>query len=175
MAGQEMQSRFGSNGDGSAPWEENYQTQQERDSSLGELLKRLSNDTGDLIGQEIALAKAELKESAANVGKGVTKFAVAWMFGMTGFLALTACLIVAIGGAMGGRYAISALIVGVVEMIIAAIAANGARKSMRPSEIKPAETIQAIREDTNWAKREAKDLKRNVTASPAPSHQNREG
>ena len=174
MAGQETQSRYGSNGEGSAPWEDNYRTQQ-NDSSLGELLKRLSNDTGDLIGQEIALAKAELKESAANVGKGVTKFAVAWMFGMTGFLAITAFLIIGIGGAIGGRYATSALIVGVVEMIIAAIAANGARKAMRPSEIKPTETIQSIREDTNWAKREMKDLKRDVTTSPAPSHQHREG
>jgi uncharacterized membrane protein YqjE len=174
MAGQDMQSRYGSNGDGLAPWEDGYRTQQE-DQSLGELLKRLSNDTGDLISQEVALAKAELKESAANIGKGATKLVVAWMFGMTGFLAITAFAIIALGGATGGHYATWALVVGAVEMVIAVIAANGARKSMRPSEIKPDETIQAIKQDTSWAKREMKDLKRDVTANPAPSHQTREG
>jgi uncharacterized membrane protein YqjE len=174
MDRQQTQSRHATNGDGLAPWETDYRAQQE-DPSLGELLKRLSNDTGDLLSQEVALAKAELKESAANIGKGVTKLGVALVFGLTGAFALTAFLIIGLGGATGGRYATWALIVGVLEVIIAALAANGARKAMRPSEIEPDETIETLREDKDWAKEQVRDLKRDLTSTPASSQQNREG
>ena len=171
MKVREIDSRFTTGGDGPAPWKADRQTSHE-DSSLGELLKRLSENTGDLISQEIALAKAELKESATQVAKGTSKLIVAWMFGLTGLIALTAFAIVGLGNITGGNYAIWALAVGVAEMIIAAIAANGARKSMRGSDLKPAETIETLREAKGWAKREAKDLKRDITESPVSSHQN---
>jgi uncharacterized membrane protein YqjE len=174
MDRQDTQSRYATDGDGLSPWEENYRAQPE-DPSLGELLKRLSDDTGDLLTQEVALAKAELKESAANIGKGAVKLGVALMFGLTGAIALTAFLIIALGGVTGGRYGTWALVIGGLEVIIAAVAANGARKSMRPSEIKPEETLETLREDKNWAKHEMKDLKRDLTSTPATSQQNREG
>ncbi|HEX6574423.1 MAG TPA: phage holin family protein [Gemmatimonadaceae bacterium] len=167
------QSRYSTNGDGLAPWENEYGARQD-DSSLGELLKRLSSDTGDLISQEIALAKAEVKESAANIAKGLTKFLVAWMFGMAGFLALTAFLIVAIGGATG-RYGTVALVVGVVEVIVAAVAAKGAMSSMRPDKITPKETIATLNEDKSWAKREITDLKDEITSAPSSHNHSREG
>ena len=170
---QDTRSRFATNGDGPAPWEADYRPEQE-DPSLGELLKRLSNDTGDLVSQEVALAKAELRESAENIGKGAVKLGIALMFGLTGALALTAFLIIGLGGATGGHYATWALVVGGIELIIAAVAANGARKVMRPGEIKPAETIDSLREDKSWAKDEMRDLKHDLTSPPASSHQNRE-
>jgi uncharacterized membrane protein YqjE len=174
MDTQHIRSRFATNGDGLAPWETDYRAQQE-DPSLGELLKRLSNDTGDLVSQEVALAKAELKESAANLGKGAVKLAIALVFGLTGAFALTAFLIVGLGGATGGHYATWALVVGALELVIAAVVANGARKVMSPSEIKPEETIDSLREDKSWAKNEMKDLKHDLTSTPASSQQNREG
>jgi uncharacterized membrane protein YqjE len=174
MATQETGSRFAIDGDGLAPWEDSYRAQQE-DPSLGELLKRLSNDTGELVSQEVALAKAELRESAANISKGAVKLGVALMFGLTGALTLTAFLIIGLGGATGGHYAAWALVIGAAELIIAALAANGARKSMRPSEIKPEETIESLREDKNWARNEMKDLKRDLTSTPESSHQHNEG
>jgi uncharacterized membrane protein YqjE len=174
MDRQDTQSRFATSGDGLSPWEENYRAQQD-DPSLGDLLKRLSDDTGDLLSKEVALAKAELKESAANIGKGAVKLGIALMFGLTGAIALTAFLIIALGGVTGGRYGTWALVIGVIEVIIAAVAANGARKAMRPSEIKPEETLETLREDKSWAKHEMKDLKREITSTPPTSHQNREG
>jgi uncharacterized membrane protein YqjE len=174
MATQDTDARYATNGDGLSPWDENYRAQQE-DPSLGELLKRLSNDTGELLNQEVALAKAELKESAANIGKGAVKLGIALVFGLTGALALTAFLIIALGGATDGRYGTWALVVGVVEMIIAFVALNGARKSMRPSEIKPTETMETLRQDKTWAANEMKDLKRDLTATPASSQSHKEG
>lgn len=170
MDTQHTRSRFAANGDGLAPWETDYRAQEE-DQSLGELLKRLSNDTGDLVSQEVALAKAELRESAANIGKGAVKLGIALMFGLTGALALTAFLIIALGGATGGHYATWALVIGALEVIIAAVAANGARKTMRPGEIKPEETIDSLREDRSWAKDEMRDLKHDLTSTPASSQQ----
>jgi uncharacterized membrane protein YqjE len=174
MAAQETRSRFATNGDGPAPWEDVHQARQE-EPSLGELLKRLSNDTGDLLSQEIALAKAELRESVENIGRGAVKLGVALMFGLTGLLALTAFLIVGLGGVTGGHYGTWALVIGVVELIIAALAARSAKQSMRPSQIKPTETIDTLREDKSWARDEMKDLKRDLTTTPASSNQHSEG
>ena len=42
----------------------------EEHRSLGELMSAVTNDVSTLVRQEIALAKAEAKESAAHAGKG---------------------------------------------------------------------------------------------------------
>lgn len=175
MATHDTRSRYATNGDGLTPWEDNNRVQHESDESIGELLKRLSSDTGELVSQEIALAKAELKESAANLAGGAVKLSIALMFGLTGAIALTAFLIIALGGATGGHYGTWSLVVGALEVMIAAVAAASARKSMKSSEIKPTETIAALREDKTWARNEMKDLKRDLTAAPASSHKHTEG
>jgi uncharacterized membrane protein YqjE len=164
MAQQDLRRPATTSGDGPATWEGSYGAQAE-ELSLGELLKRLSNDAGELISQEISLAKAELKESATNIGKGATKFGVALAFGFVGLIAITAFMVIGLGNATGG-YEWWALGVGAAEMIIAGIAAKSAMSSIKPAAIKPADSIDSLREDKSWAKREARDLKHDLATNP---------
>lgn len=173
MPRRDLDSPYTTNGDGPATW--GRSVAQQEDLSLGELLKRLSNDMGRLMSQEIALAKAELKESATNIGKGATKLAVAVSFGLVGLIALTAFLVIGLGNVTGGHYAAWALGIGLVEVIIAAIAAKSAMSSMKPQALKPEETIETLREDKQWGQREARDLKRDLTSKPTTERSGRQG
>src|ERR1041384_4516402 len=61
-----------------------------RDASLGELFKRLSDDSSRLVRQEIALAKLELKHSAGAAAGGAAKIGIAAVLALPGLLAVTA-------------------------------------------------------------------------------------
>ncbi len=132
--------------------------------SLGELLKRLSTDMGTLVSQEVDLAKAELKESASTAAKGATKLGVALTFAIAGTIAVTAFLVIAIGDAID-NYWLAALIVGAAELLLGVLLAKSAVSSMTSPEMKPRETIESLREDKEWAGREARDLKRDMSAT----------
>jgi uncharacterized membrane protein YqjE len=174
MAEQDFGRQFGRDGEGSAGWEGSYGDQPDG-RSLGELLKRLSNDTGELVTQEISLARAELKESVTNVGKGAAKLGFAAAFGVAGMIALTAALVIGLGHLIGEHYGWSALIVGLAETIIAGVSAKSAMSSMKPASMKPKETIETLREDKSWAKQEARDLKREITSNPTTAQSGRQG
>lgn len=134
----------------------------EEGSSLGEILKRLSGDMGTLVSQEVSLAKTELRESASVAAKGAAKLGVALTFATAGIIALTAFLVIAVGGAID-NYWLAALIVGAAELIIGGMLANRAIGSMKGPALKPQETIESLREDKAWAGRQARELRRDLS------------
>ena len=64
-----------------------------KDRSLKQLVSDLRTDAGLLVRQEIALAKAELKEKATGVAKQAALFAGAGLLAYTGLLVLFAALV----------------------------------------------------------------------------------
>jgi Putative Actinobacterial Holin-X, holin superfamily III len=97
--------------------------------SIGELLSDVSQDVTTLLRQEVALAKAEVKQSVASAGKGVGMFAGA---GVSGHMVL---LFVSIAGWWGvgdgiGR-AWAALVVALVWAVIGAVLGLLGRKELQ--------------------------------------------
>jgi hypothetical protein len=88
------------------------------DASVGELIADISRDFSTLMHQEVELAKAEVKESAAKAGKGVGMFGGAGVGAHMVLLFLSIALWWGIGDSTG--HAISALIVAAVWAVIAA-------------------------------------------------------
>ena len=122
-----------------------------RDSSTGELLKRLSQQTSELVHKEVDLAKAELGEKAKTAGVGAGLFGGATLFGVTAFLALAACLVALL--ATGLDVWLSALIVTVVYAAIAGVLAlMGKKKVQQATPPVPEQTIETLKEDVEWAK-----------------------
>lgn len=164
-------------GDGSGQWQDRPLYQDDSIAgdgpSLGELLKRLSSDMGSLVSQELALAKAEMRDSVSQAVKGVTKLSIAMALALAGAISLTAFLILGLGAVLDDRYWLSALIVGVVELGLGMMAAKSAIKSMGEAAHKPAETVQSLKEDKQWARQEMKDLKRDVTSGDTPAQTGR--
>lgn len=133
--------------------------------SLGELFGQLSADVGQLISQEMTLAKAELRETGSALAKDAAKLGVAAALGLVGLLAATAFVILALGDLLD-NYWLSALIVTVVYLVVAAVLAKGAMADLKTRSVKPERTVATLREDAKWAKREVSGIKREWTSQP---------
>lgn len=71
-------------------------TDQLRDRSTGDLLKQLSDQTTNLVRQEIELAKLEFREKGKKAGLGAGMFGGAGLFGVFALGTLTACIVLAL-------------------------------------------------------------------------------
>jgi uncharacterized membrane protein YqjE len=136
--------------------------QQMNDASIGELFKQLSSDGSHLVQQEIQLAKTELQESAARVGKAGAKIGTAMVLALPGVMAITAALIIGLGIIINS-YWVSALIVGAAILIVAGVLSKRAISAFKDG-IGPKQAIQTVREDVDWAKREGQRVKHELSA-----------
>jgi len=97
--------------------------------SVGDLLGSISADLSTLMRQEVELAKAEAKQSAQRAGRAGGMFAGAGVAAHMFLLFLSIAVWWTLGEAIGRGW--SALIVGLVWAIIAAILAVRGRAEMR--------------------------------------------
>ena len=102
---------------------------QQESRSIGEILGDVSRDISTLMRQEVALAKAEVSESASKAGKGIGMFAGAAVGGFLFLLFISTALMWALGGLIG--YGWSSLIVAALWAIVAAILASVGKKELQ--------------------------------------------
>jgi hypothetical protein len=119
------------------------------ETSLADLFSELVRETSTLVRQEVQLAKAELRESATEAGKGIASLVVGGAIAYAGFLALLAAVILALGEA-GVSWWLAALIVGVVVIIVGYVLISRARSALQASSLVPRRTIQTLKEDKEW-------------------------
>ena len=96
--------------------------------SLGDRFSNVTRDISTLMRQEVALAKAEVSESASKAGKGIGLLAGAAVAGFFVLMFLSISLWRALGNEIGFGW--SALIVAVIWAIIAAILAVVGKKAL---------------------------------------------
>jgi uncharacterized membrane protein YqjE len=129
-----------------------------RDRSLPDLLKQLSQETTQLVHQELELAKAELQQKGKQAGAGAGLFGGAGALGLAALGALTACFILALNAIMPAWLA--ALIVAVVYGAIAAfLALRGRDKVRQATPLVPEQTVETVKEDVEWAKTQMRSEK----------------
>ena len=129
-------------------------------STLASLLSELREESTTLLRQEIALAKAELNEKAAHVGKNTLELATG------GALAYAGLIILLIGVALLASRALVAMgvdpemamwlgpvLVGLIIAIIGAGMAMKAKKAMSAEKLIPHETVESLKEDKRWIQR----------------------
>ena len=134
-------------------------TEDLHDRSMGELLKQLSQETTQLVHQELELAKAELTQKGKQAGAGAGLFGAAGALGLAALGALTACFILALNAIMPAWLA--ALIVAVVYGAIAAfLALRGRDKVKQATPLVPEQTVETVKEDVEWAKTQTRSAKR---------------
>ncbi len=126
--------------------------QQNRDDrSLTELLAALSRDTSALVRQEVAIARTEIMQKAYGMGKDVGLVAAGGATAYAGFLALTAALIVGLRKA-GLSWGLAALVGGsLISGAGVALILKGVT-NLRQADLMPSETIETLKENTEWAK-----------------------
>jgi len=130
--------------------------------SLGELFRRLSSDTNELVRQEIHLARLEIAQTGSMLARDGAKIGAAVLLANAGLLALTAFLIVGLGDLLD-NYWLAALVVSAPLLLIGGLMARSAVNDVRQRGLAPQHTMGTLREDAAWAKREAREFKRELT------------
>lgn len=126
--------------------------------STADLLRDLSNELTTLIHQEVDLAKAELGEKTKKVGAGAGMFGGAAVVGLLAAGALVAAAIAGLATALSVW--LSALIVGVVLLLVAGLLALTGRKEVSQGTPPiPEEAIQSTKEDVEWLKTQARSAR----------------
>lgn len=118
--------------------------------STGELLTRLSDQTSQLIRDELRLVRAEMSEKAKHGGLGAGLFGTAGILALFGLGALTAAAILGLDLVLPAWAA--ALIVGVAILIVAGIAALIGRGQVKQAGMKPERTIDSVKRDVEEIK-----------------------
>jgi hypothetical protein len=113
--------------------------------SLGALLSDITSDISMLMRQEVALAKAELTESAKRAGKGAGMLGGAGVAGHFVLLFLSIALWWGLGDLMDNM-ALSAVLVALLWAVVAAVLALKGRTELKRIEGMPqtADTVKKI-------------------------------
>jgi len=111
-------------------------------TSLGDLLGEVTRDVSTLMRQEIALAKAELSESAKRAGKGAGLFGGAGYAGMMAVLFLSIALWWGLGHLIDNGW--SAVVVAVIWGVIALVLFLRGKKELKAVQGAP-ETIDSLK------------------------------
>lgn len=120
-------------------------------SSLGEIVGKLTSDFTDLMRAEIALAKVEVKEEAAAAGRGAGMLAGAGVAGH--FLLLFASLALMFLLDVWLPIGWAALVVALLWGVVAAVLASSGKKNLKKAATDPMhDTVQTLKEDAQWAK-----------------------
>jgi Putative Actinobacterial Holin-X, holin superfamily III len=135
--------------------EERMEQQTTRDDrSTPELLRELSQRTGDLVRKEMELAKAELREKGKAAGLAGGMFGGAGVLALYGVGALTAAAILGLAIVLDAWLA--ALLVGVGYLAVAGILALiGKKKVEQATPPVPEQAIESSKEDVQWTKQRA--------------------
>src|SRR4051794_18400497 len=117
-----------------------------RQQSMGELLRRLSEETTTLVRKEIDLAKAEMTAKGKEAGVGAGMFAAAAVVGLLALGTLTAFLVMLLDGALPNW--LSALLVGLIyAAVAAALAMTGRKRVQKATPPVPEQTVDTVKED----------------------------
>jgi hypothetical protein len=117
--------------------------QQAATTSLGDLLAEVSRDISTLMRQEVELAKAELKQTAKQAGKGAGMYGGAGVAGLLALFFVSIALWWALGYLMGNAW--SALIVAVLWGIVAAVLFFTGKKEIEELDGIP-QTVETVKE-----------------------------
>jgi uncharacterized membrane protein YqjE len=118
--------------------------------SLGDLLSELTRDLSTLMRKEIELARVETTEKISNATQSIVWMIAGGLIAYTGVIALVIAVIVALAGLV--PLWLSALIVGVLLVVVGTIAINSGRSALRHLSVVPEKTLESIKEDAELVK-----------------------
>ena len=127
--------------------------------SVGDLLKELRDETGDLLREEVALVRTEMSEKVGRTLRNTAYLAAGGMIALLGvvflLLALTSGLAIAFeAGGMDEATALwlAPLVVGLVVALIGYALVQKAISTLRNERMYPEKTAQTMKENYRWAK-----------------------
>lgn len=116
------------------------------DLPLSELISNLTEDTSTLFRQEVALARAEIKQEATTAGKGVAMMAGAGAFAAVAMILISFAAAEGLQRLLDIDLAWCYFIVAVVWLIVAGVLFSMGRKKLSEVNPKPERTVDSLRD-----------------------------
>jgi hypothetical protein len=120
------------------------------DVGIPDLIRRLTDDSKRLATDEFRLAKLEARESLHDGAHGTLWLTVAFGVGVVALVGLTIGLTALIGRLANGNYWIGALVVGVIELVLAYVLITRGLKQLRKPSYTLVETRESLKDTTAW-------------------------
>ena len=128
-------------------------------STISALLSELRHESTTLLRQEVALAKAELGEAAAQAGRHSLAVATGGAIAYAGGLVL----LIGVGALAGQGLAalglspeiapwLGFMLVGAITALFGWSKFAKAKRALRPDQLMPRETIASLRDNRRWAR-----------------------
>ena len=126
---------------------------------LPDLIRELRDETATLVGQEMALAKAEITEKCRRMAKNAMYIATGMALAYAALVLLLLAVrdflfsgLVEQGVSVGVAMWLAPLIVGVVVGVVGWVLVNQGKTKLADEGITPEKTAQSLREEKNWLK-----------------------
>jgi len=121
---------------------------------IGTLLRDLAEGSATLVRDEVRLAKIEIGDVVAGIGRGTVFVAGGAVFLLLGGLSLIAGIVLLIGDQWlpADRYWLAALIILLITAGLAVWLAKHGMSLVSASRLAPNETVTTLKEDKEWLK-----------------------
>lgn len=120
------------------------------DIGIPDLVRRLTDDSKRLVGDEVRLAKLEMSENIHAGARGALWLTLAFGAGVVGLVALTLFLATAIGRAANGHMWVGAIVVGVLELAAAGMLIKRGIGAFGQPSYSLEETRESLKDTTTW-------------------------
>jgi len=128
-------------------------TGKQDDRSIGELLAELSRETSTLVRKELELARTEISAKAQKAVVHAGMVAGGGALVHAGVLVLLAALVAGLTQ-LGVMPWLSALIVGVVTVVIGYVMVNRGVSNLRRVDVAPRQALETLKENATWTTRQ---------------------
>ena len=131
----------------------------ENGRNLAALFTETKEELKEFAVTRIDMLKSEMRDKLAAWKMALPMLIAALLLGLTAWLVLTACLILAIANAFYGSawaYVWSTIIVGGAYVLCAAVAATFALRGLKEEGIAPKRTLRVLQADRAWLSTEAR-------------------
>lgn len=119
------------------------------DRSVGQIVGDIASDLGDLVRDELTLARTELKNEATRAGKGAGMLGAAGVAGLLTLLFASLALAYLLDNWMPAELA--ALIVAALWAVAGAVLAMQGRTKLKQTNPTLPTTQRTLKEDARWA------------------------
>ncbi|GFM49362.1 phage holin family protein [Pseudomonas capsici] len=123
----------------------------ENDTSVLGLIRQLAHEVPALINKEIALAKAEIRESVQTSRQALMSIGAGAVMILGGFIVLLQAVVYVLTHFMASWLA--ALIVAVVVMMVGYLMIKGGNRKLEPSNLAPERTASTLQKDKDAIQR----------------------
>ena len=127
------------------------------ETGIPDLIRNLADDSKRLAGNEVRLAKLELRESLHTAAHGTLRIAVAFGVGVVALTAATVAVAAAIGQLVGHNFWLGAIVTGILELGLAGLLIKRGFGAFTQPSYTLEETRDSLKDTQAWVRAQRAD------------------